>query len=251
MLAHARGEAEPALHAFRAASDLAARTGALLEEATYLTGLAAAATNLGELGEALSASRRALLLFEALGRTGDAARASLSAAVVYASAGAQHDARAAALETVQRAKASGDQRCRGYAHLVLCDTAQRSDDAVEHAARALQLLVAEDDALCAAARLWARGSLVDVVSFDASARREGAADDARLEWWAARANHELQSQRARARRRADRGAERVELGACVALGAWSRLVRGSLARGARRRCGQRTPPERGSGRRRA
>src|SRR6478752_627444 len=87
----------------RAASDLAARTGALLEEATYLTGLAAAATNLGELGEALSASRRALLLFEALGRTGDAARASLSAAVVYASAGAQHDARAAALETIQRA----------------------------------------------------------------------------------------------------------------------------------------------------
>ena len=193
LLAHARGEAGPALHAFRAASDLAARTGALLEEATYLTGLAAAATNLGELGEALSASRRALLLFEALGRTGDAARASLSAAVVYASAGAQHDARAAAHETVQRAKASGDQRCRGYAHLVLSDTAQRGDDAIEHASRALSLLVAEDDALCAAARLWARGSLVDVVTFDASARREGAAEDARLEWWAARANHELRA----------------------------------------------------------
>ncbi|MEI9953094.1 MAG: protein kinase [Pseudomonadota bacterium] len=193
LLSHARGEAESALQAFRAASDLAARTGALLEEATYLTGLAAAATNLGELGEALSASRRALLLFEALGRTGDAARASLSAAVVYASAGAEHDARAAALETVQRAKASGDQRCRGYAHLVLSDTAQRSDEAIEHASRALSLLIAEDDALCAAARLWARGSLVDVVLFDASARREGAADDARLEWWAARANHELRA----------------------------------------------------------
>ena len=193
LLAHARGEAEPALQAFRAASDLAARAGALLEEATYLTGLAAAATNLGELGEALSASRRALLLFEALGRTGDAARASLSAAVVYASAGAQHDARAAALETVQRAKASGDQRCRGYAHLVLSDTVERGDEAIEHASRALSLLSAEDDALCAAARLWARGSLVDVVAFDANARREGAADDARLEWWAARANHELRA----------------------------------------------------------
>ena len=193
LLAHARGEAEPALHAFRAASDLAARTGALLEEATYLTGLAAAATNLGELGEALSASRRALLLFEALGRTGDAARASLSAAVVYASAGAVHDARAAALETVQRAKASGDQRCRGYAHLVLSDTVEPADEALEHASRALQLLIAEDDALCAAARLWARGSLVDIVTFDASARREGAADDARLEWWAARASHELRA----------------------------------------------------------
>ena len=193
LLAHARGDAEPALRAFRAASDLAARTGALLEEATYLTGLAAAATNLGELGEALSASRRALLLFESLGRTADAARASLSAAVVYASAGAQHDARAAALETVQRAKASGDQRCRGYAHLVLSDTVERSDEAIEHASRALSLLSAEDDALCAAARLWARGSLVDVVIFDASARREGAAEDARLEWWAARASHELRA----------------------------------------------------------
>jgi len=191
LIAHARGEAEAARFAFSAASDLAARTGALLEEATYSTGLAAAATNLGELGEALSASRRALLLFEALGRTGDAARASLSAAVVYASAGAQHDARAAALETVQRAKASGDQRCRGYAHLVLSDSVERADVAIEHASRALSLLVAEDDALCAGARLWARGSLVDVVNFDASARREGAAEDARLEWWAARAKHEL------------------------------------------------------------
>ncbi|HET7539242.1 MAG TPA: sigma 54-interacting transcriptional regulator [Polyangiaceae bacterium] len=192
-LAHARGEAEPARHAFSAASDLAARTGALLEEATYLTGLAAAATNLGELGEALSASQRALLLFEALGRTGDAARASLSTAVVYASAGAHHDARAAALETVQRAKASADQRCRGYAHLVLSDTAPRSEEAIEHASRALSLLVADDDALCAAARLWARGSLLEVASFDASARREGAGEDARLEWWAARANHELRA----------------------------------------------------------
>ncbi|MEP7051627.1 MAG: protein kinase, partial [Pseudomonadota bacterium] len=77
LLAHASGEAEPALRAFRAASDLAARSGALLEEATYLTGLSAAATNLGELGEALFAARRALLLFEALGRTADAARALL------------------------------------------------------------------------------------------------------------------------------------------------------------------------------
>ena len=191
LLAHAAGDAEPALRAFRAASDLAARAGALLEEATYLTGLAAAATNLGELGEALAAGRRALLLFESLGRTGDAARALLSTAVVYASAGALHDARAAALETVQRAKASGDQRCRGYAHLVLSDAVERSDDAIEHASRALSLLDAEDDALAAAGRLWARGHQVDVVAFDASARREGAASDARLEWWGARAAHEL------------------------------------------------------------
>ncbi|MEO8905537.1 MAG: sigma 54-interacting transcriptional regulator [Polyangiaceae bacterium] len=191
ILAHAAGDAEPALRAFRSASDLAARSGALLEEAVYLTGMSAAATNLGELGEALAAGRRALLLFEALGRTADAARALLSTAVGYASAGALHDARAAAFETVQRAKSSADRRCRGYAHLVLSDVLERPDEALDHAARAAALLEAEDDALSAAARLWARGAEVDLVRFDASARREGAANDARLEWWGARAAHEL------------------------------------------------------------
>ena len=193
LLSHASGDAEASLRAFRAASDFSARAGALLEEATYLTGLSASATNLGELGEALAAGRRALLLFESLGRTGDAARALLSTAVVYASAGALHDARAAALETVQRAKASGDHRCRGFAHLVLSDVVERADDAVEHASRALSLLDAEDDTLAAASRLWARGELVDVVRFDASARREGASSDARLEWWGARAARELRA----------------------------------------------------------
>jgi transcriptional regulator with GAF, ATPase, and Fis domain/tetratricopeptide (TPR) repeat protein len=193
LLSHASGDAEASLRAFRAASDFAARAGALLEEATYLTGLSASATNLGELGEALAAGRRALLLFESLGRTADAARALLSTAVVYASAGALHDARAAALETVQRAKTSGDQRCRGFAHLVLSDVVERADDAVEHASRALSLLDTEDDILAAASRLWARGELVDVVRFDASARREAAANDARLEWWGARAARELRA----------------------------------------------------------
>ncbi len=191
ILAHAAGDSEPALRAFRSASELAARSGALLEEATYLTGLSAAATNLGELGEALAAGRRARLLFEGLGRPGDAARALLSVAVAYAGAGAAHDAREAALETAQRAKASGDRRCRGYAHLVLADTVERADESVEHAARAATLLEAEDDALAAAARLWLRGAPIDLVRFDASARREGAGTDARLEWWAARAAREL------------------------------------------------------------
>jgi serine/threonine-protein kinase PknK len=196
MLAHAVGDAEPALRAFRSAADFASRTGALLEEATYLTGLSAAATNLGELGEALAAARRALLLFEALGRSGEAARAQLSCAQVYASAGATSDARAAAVDAAARARASGDQRCRGYAHLVLSDVAERDSDALEHAERALGLLEVEDDALRAAARLQLRGGQVDIVRFDASARREGAALDARLEWWGARAWRELHAREA-------------------------------------------------------
>jgi serine/threonine-protein kinase PknK len=196
VLAHAVGDAEPASRAFRSAADFAARTGALLEEATYLTGLSAAATNLGELGEALAAARRALLLFEALGRSGDAARALLSSAQVYASAGAVSDARAAALDTVARARASGDQRCRGYAHLVLSDIAERDTDALEHAERALGLLEVEDDTLRAAARLHLHGGQVEVVRFDASARREAAALDARFEWWGARASRELHAREA-------------------------------------------------------
>lgn len=190
-VAHAAGDAEPALIAFRSAADFAGRAGALLEEATYLTGLSAAATNLGELGEALAAARRAQLLFEGLGRTADAARALLSSAQGYASAGAAIDARAAALETAQRARISGDQRCRGYAHLVLADSAERDVEAVEQAERALTLLELEDDALRAAARVHGRGGNVDVVRFDASARREGAELDPRFEWWSARAAREL------------------------------------------------------------
>ncbi len=193
-VAHAAGDAEPASIAFRSAADFAARAGALLEEATYLTGLSAAATNLGELGEALAAARRAQLLFEGLGRTADAARALLSTAQVYASAGATLDARAAAQETVQRARISGDQRARGYAHLVLADSVERDADAIEQAERALALLELEDDALRAAARVHAHGGQVDVVRFDASARREGAALDPRFEWWSARAARELAAQ---------------------------------------------------------
>jgi transcriptional regulator with GAF, ATPase, and Fis domain len=196
MLAHAAGDAEPALRAFRSAADFAGRSGALREEATYLTGLSAAATNLGELGEALSAARRSLLLFEALGRTGDAARALLSVAQVYAGAGAWLDARSAALETASLARASGDARCRGYAHLVLSDVAERDADAVEQAERALGLLELEDDTLRAAARLLLHGGAIDIVRFDANARREDAALDARLEWWGARAARELHAREA-------------------------------------------------------
>ena len=73
-IAHSRGEADAALGAFRRAAEHAARAGAVLEEATYLTGVAAAAAIVGELGEALDGATRATLLFEWLGRPADAAR---------------------------------------------------------------------------------------------------------------------------------------------------------------------------------
>src|SRR5690606_18118072 len=79
-LAHAGGDAAAALRGFEVAAEHAARAGALLEEATYQTGVAAAASNLAELGTALTAARRAILLFEHLGRKREAARAALSRA---------------------------------------------------------------------------------------------------------------------------------------------------------------------------
>ncbi len=54
--------------AYGAAVDHAVRSGAIVEEATYRTGEAAAAVSLGELGAAIATARRAALLWEHLGR---------------------------------------------------------------------------------------------------------------------------------------------------------------------------------------
>jgi transcriptional regulator with GAF, ATPase, and Fis domain/tetratricopeptide (TPR) repeat protein len=188
MIAHSLGQSELALSAFRQSCDFAARAGAVLEEATYATGVAAAAATLGDLGEALASARRAWLLFEHLGRGADAARAVLSIAAALGAAGANAEAREAAEEAVGLAKLSGDARCRAYAHLVLCDIATTSAEAVEHAKRAQSLLTQDsDDELRCAARLLAHGEDVALVKHDILARRDGAAVDARLEWWGARA----------------------------------------------------------------
>jgi serine/threonine-protein kinase PknK len=194
-VAHATGDAETALRAFRAAAEHAARAGAVLEEATYLTGVAAAGTQLGELGEANQAARRAVLLFEALGRRVEAGRAMLSVASSHAASGARDEAREAALDAAQRAKGAGDRRCAGFAHLVLADLLDApSLEALEHARYALGQLPPGDDALRVAARLWLHGEAsVDIGRFDALAATQDSAVDARLEWWGARAAVELRS----------------------------------------------------------
>jgi len=188
MLAHALGQPEAALSGFRASREFAARAGAVLEEATYATGVAAAAASVGDLGEALEAARRSLLLFEHLGRGAEAARAVLSIAAAHAAAGAVLEAREAAEEAISRAKASADPRCRAYAHFVLCDVASSDAEAVEHVKRARTFLEADpDDELRCAARLLQHGQDVERVKHDTLARRDDAAVDARLEWWGARA----------------------------------------------------------------
>lgn len=187
---HARGDAARALPSFRVAVDHALRSGAVLEEATYLTGLAACAADLGSFREALDASRRAILLFEHLGRPREAGRAALARTAVYAQAGALTETLDAALDAMARARALDDRRCRAYLHLAMADVLPEADaDAGEHADRALGLLAeaGPDDRLRAAARQLVRGRELNIGELDGSARRSGAALDARGEWWGARA----------------------------------------------------------------
>jgi serine/threonine-protein kinase PknK len=190
----AGGDAESALGAFRRAAELAARSGAVLEEATYLTGVAAAASELGELGEALAGARRSLLLFEALGRSGETARAALSIAATLLAAGAHTEAEDAAQSAATRARQAGDRRCRAYAHLALADLAPPGREGLEHARFAAANLDDHgDDALRAAARLHEQGEEVDVGRLDELARQHTTALNARFEWWAARARRETRS----------------------------------------------------------
>jgi transcriptional regulator with GAF, ATPase, and Fis domain len=189
-VAHAAGEPSRALECFRRAADHASRAGAVLEEATYLTGVAAAGFDAGELAEALEASTRATLLFEHLQRSGDAARALLARAAVFAAAGAATLAMDAADLAIVRARAAGDQRCRAFAHLVHADVRSSNDpDGLEHARRAAGLLAggAAEDRLRADARSLRRGDAVSVAEQDRLAEDATVAIPARLEWWGARA----------------------------------------------------------------
>ncbi|HTQ03594.1 MAG TPA: sigma 54-interacting transcriptional regulator, partial [Polyangiaceae bacterium] len=227
-VAHAAGDAEAALRAFRSAAEHAARACAVLEEATYLTGVAAAGTQLGELGEANAAARRAVLLFEALGRRVEAARAMLSVASSHAAAGARDEAREAALEAAARAKAAGDRRCAGFAHLVLADLRDApSLDGLEHARYAQSQLGGGDDALRVGARLWLHGeTALDLAELDALASAPESPLEARLEWWGARAAVEGRS--------AEPRRPEAILGALVALAGGPVVARGpALAAGAR------------------
>lgn len=189
MLAHADGRPAEALLAFQRAAMHAERAGALLEEATYLTGVAAAATDRGQIAVALPAAERATLLFEALGRPAEAARAALARAAAYALVGAEAELEEAAAEAEWRARAAGDRICLGYVHLVLSD-GLHSDGrkAASHAELAARELAeaSEDDRWRAAARLLEHGLPVDVAAGDSWGAASSSVE-ARLEWWGARA----------------------------------------------------------------
>ncbi len=188
MLEHARGRARASVAAFRSAVDLATRAGAVIEEATYLTGLAAAAVDEGAIGDALEAARRAALLWERLGRGTLAARAHLSRAAAFALVGAQHDADLAAGEARTRALASGDARAAAYARWAIVETRPQGDARARDEARlaAEELGSANDeDRIRAAARVLLHEGAIETAAIDERVAGRSAAT--RWEWWGARA----------------------------------------------------------------
>ncbi|XXY48334.1 sigma 54-interacting transcriptional regulator [Sorangium sp. So ce269] len=200
---------ERAHASFSAAVDYAVRAGAVVEEATYRTGEAAAAVDLGDLGGAIATSTRAALLWEHLGRPAQGARALLACAAAYATAGLAHETCRMAEDAIARARDAGDTRAEAYALWAIADVAAAREEGAASpelgsheraraaAGRAAALLAGgpAEDALRAAARLLRHGAgeldgaRVDELDEVASSPEIAAA--ARLDWWGARAARAL------------------------------------------------------------
>ncbi|WP_437329671.1 sigma 54-interacting transcriptional regulator [Sorangium sp. So ce381] len=196
---------ERAHASFSAAVDYAVRAGAVVEEATYRTGEAAAAVDLGDLDGAIATSTRAALLWEHLGRPAQGARALLACAAAYATAGLVHETCRTAEDAIARARDAGDAKAEAYALWAIADVVAARGDGVASpdvgshvdpraaAARAAALLAggSADDTLRAAARLLRHGAdELDgsrVEELDELANGPEPAAASRLDWWGARA----------------------------------------------------------------
>jgi transcriptional regulator with GAF, ATPase, and Fis domain len=198
MLEHARGDIAAARVAFARAADGAARAGAVVEEATYLTGEAAAAADDGAVGTALASATRAALLWERLGQRGQAARALLARAAALATVGATHAADEAAIDARRAAIASGDARAAAFARWPVVETRPRGDARARDEALAAQRELAagaDEDQVRAAARVlvWAPDAAAETAPVDAAARACSA--PVQWEWWGARAEAWLAGRR--------------------------------------------------------
>jgi transcriptional regulator with GAF, ATPase, and Fis domain/tetratricopeptide (TPR) repeat protein len=189
MLHHADQQVSLAVDDFRRAVEYASHAGAVLEEATYLTGLSAAGVEAGRIDEAITAAERATALFEALGRPSEAARAALNRVAGFSILGAIAQAKAASEIALAFARQAKDDRCAAYVHLELADVLEQDRDGVEHAACAIRLLAdaGPDEQLMVMARALEHGLNVDVRQFDALAQGGSVQAVSCLDWWGARA----------------------------------------------------------------
>jgi transcriptional regulator with GAF, ATPase, and Fis domain/tetratricopeptide (TPR) repeat protein len=196
MLANAKGDVEEAAAAFGRAAEGAARTGAVVEEATYRVGEAMAAGDAGDVGRALASGTRAALLFERLGRVSDGARAWLTRAAALSAIGDVHGADDAAARVIEAARSAGDVHATAYARWSRAECREPGDPTAQgEVVRAAAELStsSDDDRVRAAARslVWARETLsdADIAAWDNTARAVAA--PARWEWWGARACAEI------------------------------------------------------------
>ncbi|MBM4375143.1 MAG: sigma 54-interacting transcriptional regulator [Deltaproteobacteria bacterium] len=186
---------------FAAAAEFAARAGALVEEATYRTGEAAAALDLGRLDVADAASRRAIVIFDdVLRQPMGAARAWLCRAALSAALGDVHETEAAVTATLERSL--GDARASRFARLCLADVLDAgSSRGREIAGAALaprrlplepsDLEALDDDDLRALARVLRHGATPDLPLDALDRLAMTAATVVALEWWEARASRLL------------------------------------------------------------
>jgi serine/threonine-protein kinase PknK len=189
----ARGNSAASLAAFGRAVELATRAGAVVEEATYLTNEAAAATDLGDVARALGSSTRAALLWERLGRPSQAAAAWINRASSLATVGAAHAAGEAAEEAYARALESGDAQAAAYSRWAQVETRAPGDaQARAWAIEADNRLRAgsADDQVRAAARLlvWAPDRIDDGRMASVDLLVDTLRPATRWEWWGARAS---------------------------------------------------------------
>ncbi len=200
-LEFSRGALAPALRAFGRAVEIAARAGAVVDEASYLTSEAAGASDAGDFARALASATRAAFLWERLGRPERAARAWLARAGALATIGALHDTDEAAGEAVARARESGDTQAEAYALWARVEVRPPGDER----ARALAIEAARclgdagpDDAVRAAARLlvWAADAIDDARVTACDKAASGVSAPVRWEWWGARAHAILAGRRA-------------------------------------------------------
>jgi transcriptional regulator with GAF, ATPase, and Fis domain/tetratricopeptide (TPR) repeat protein len=197
----ARGGSAAALVAFARAVELAARAGAVVDEASYLTSQAAGAADAGDVGRALESATRSALLWERLGRPAQAANAWLARAAALATIGADHLADEAAEEAIARAGESGAAKVAAYARWAQVEVRPAGDPraralAVE-ASRGLDGADSEDRVRAGARLLvWAPDGIDDreIAECDRAALR--ASPPARWEWWGARAHALLEGRAA-------------------------------------------------------
>ncbi|MEZ4229474.1 MAG: sigma 54-interacting transcriptional regulator [Polyangiaceae bacterium] len=209
---HQRGNVERALRAFERAVEHSRRAGAPTEEATYLTGVAATATDCGKLGQAIQAAERASLMFGHFCELSRAARAQLNLGAALLATGAYAPAADAFDSAIDLATRSGDHGCQRAATLSSIELAVCRADSNPEQLPALAARVAEvnqrfvdaspaERLLLGALRLQAdqvhrahAASLPDgqvtaseLPELEQLARDTTLPVSSRLEWWKARA----------------------------------------------------------------